>query len=479
MNRFNRFAFQAATAPKYIALIAFLTICFCFCFPSTNWAQVRAQKPLTAELVRKAIKRGVDNLKKSQNKDGSWNGISGLEGGSTALVTLALLNAGEKPDSTQIERALKLILAIPRAQIYEVSLRVMVLSAADPSGKRFRATIQGDIAWLLKVQTETGGWNYYGDAGGPDGSNSQFALLALSEASKYDIKIPKVHWQKAKSYWFGLYSEKDGGFGYRNPNPVLGSMTCAGIASLIIIREHLFDLDAASNGDRAICCGGPDDDFQPKLDRSFQWLADRFTVKGNPSGKNAQSPNRFYYLYALERAGRFSGRRFIGPHDWYRVGAADLVQGQRGGGAWAAGNQGRANYGEGKVAITTAFSLLFLSKGKRPVVIGKYDHGAEDWDQHPRGVHYMTRSIEKDWNQKLNWQTVRAKGATTNDLFESPVLFMSGREAINLSAEEKKTLKEYIENGGFLVRRSLSRRWMRRQSAVRRIVPRADARAFP
>ena len=51
---------------------------------------------------------------------------------------------------------------------------------------------------------------------------------------------------------------------------------------------------------------------------------------------------------------------------------------------------------------------------------------------------------------KLNWQAVRAKGATTNDLFESPVLFMSGREAIGLNAEEKKTLKEYIENGGFL-----------------------------
>ena len=227
-------------------------------------------------------------------------------------------------------------------------------------------------------------------------------------------------------------------------------MTCAGIASLIIIRENLFDLAVAAKGGQAVCCGGADDDVQPKLDRAYKWLADHFTVKGNPSGNNSQSRQRFYYLYALERAGRFSGRRFLGPHDWYRVGAADLIRTQRTNGAWAANNRGRASFGETKEAITTAFSLLFLSKGKRPVVIGKYDHGVPDWNQHPRGVHYLTRSIEDDWSMKLNWQTVRAKGATTNDLFESPVLFMSGREAIGLTAEEKKTLKEYIENGGFL-----------------------------
>ena len=447
MNRFNRSA-NNANASLFVGLVAFLVACCCF--PSDSWGQAAAKKPLSAEQVRKAIKLGVDNLKKSQAADGSWNGVTGYKGGTTALVALALLNAGEKADSRQIKNSLKLILTIPRTKTYEVSLRVLALSAADPSGQRFRATIQGDIAWLLKGQTESGGWNY-GDTGGTgDGSNAQFALLALSEASKYDIVIPKVHWQKAKAYWFGLYSQQRGGFSYAGGTDVLGSMTCAGIASLIIVRENLFDLNAAANGDQAICCGGPNDDIQPKLDSAFKWLADHFSVKGNPTGESSQSRQRFYYLYALERAGRFSGRRFLGPHDWYRVGAADLVRTQRLSGAWASNNSARTSFGESKEAITTAFSLLFLSKGKRPVVIGKYDHGVEDWDQHPRGVHYLTRSIEKDWNQKLNWQAVRAKGATMNDLFESPVLFMSGRDAIGLTAEEKKTLKEYIENGGFL-----------------------------
>ena len=447
MNRFRRAASNAAIAPLFVGLATLLIACCCF--SKTSWAQASAKKPLSAEQVRKAIKRGVDNLKKSQRPNGSWVAVDGYPGGSTALITLAMLNAGEKPNSRQIEKSLKLILEFKRIKTYEVALRVLALSAADASGTRFRATIQSDIEWLLKGQNENGGFGY-GDIGSTDGSNAQFALLAMSEASKYDIQIPKSHWQQAKSYWLGLYSEQSGGFSYSRNGTVTGSMTCAGIASLIIIRENLFDINAAANGDKAKCCGGADDDIQPKLDRAFKWLADHFTVKGNPTGPNSQARERFYYLYALERAGRFSGRRFLGPHDWYRVGAADLVRTQRASGAWAANNQSRVRFGESQETITTAFSLLFLAKGKRPVVIGKYDHGVADWDQHPRGVHYMTRSIEKDWNQKLNWQAVQAKGATTNDLFESPVLFMSGREAISLNAEEKKTLKEYIENGGFL-----------------------------
>ena len=455
MNRFNRHVTSVTLIRFSIAIM--VLVGGAYFGHRCSLAQAVSKDALTAEAVRRAIKHGVDNLKKSQNANGSWLGHSGYEGGTTALVTLALLNAGESPESPQIQKSLKLILAIPRSTTYEVSLRVLALSAADPTGTRYRSTIQGDIEWLLNGQTESGGWNYKGSKSGSDASNSQFALLALSEANKYDIVIPKRHWRKAKRYWFSLYSKKDGGFSYQPSSSSTGSMTCAGIASLVIVRENLFDLANLANGNQAICCGGAGDNIQPKIDSAVKWLADRFTIKANPTGKKTQSRLRFYYLYALERAGRFSGRRFLGPHDWYRVGAADLVKTQRASGAWAAGNRARVRFGEDKEAITTAFSLLFLSKGRRPVVLGKYDHGVADWDQHPRGIHYLTRSIEKDWNAiekgkgtKLNWQTVRAKDATTNDLFESPVLFMSGRDAIGLDAQQKKTLKEYIENGGFL-----------------------------
>ncbi|MFT5304046.1 MAG: hypothetical protein ACI814_004869, partial [Mariniblastus sp.] len=153
----------------------------------------------------------------------------------------------------------------------------------------------------------------------------------------------------------------------------------------------------------------------------------------------------------LERAGRFAGRRFVGENDWYRDGAKELLNEQHPLNDFWSSAGSASGTGEGNPLIGTSFALLFLSKGKRPVVIGKYDHGAEDWDLHPKGVHYLTRRLEQAWDGvKLNWQTVQAKNSTTDDLLAAPVLFMSGKEFLDLKPTEKENLKEYLENGGFL-----------------------------
>lgn len=410
-------------------------------------AQRGNDKPLTAEQVRRAIKLGIGALANKQLVTGGWPELrQDMDGGLSCLVTLALINAGWRTDTPSAEKAFNYILGLPRQSTYVVSLRIMALSAADKQANRFEATVRGDIEWLVDTQGNDGGWGY-GSRGSGDGSNSQFALLALNEAKRYSIVVPRSNWMLAKRYWFNVNAQ-DGGFGYQNAGRTTGSMTCAGIASLIIIEENLFNIKKRSNGDKAICCSDPNSEFQKRIDRGFEWLAKRFTVYGNPTSSNRQSPHRYYYLYALERAGRFAGRRFIGPHDWYRVGAKELVRTQKVGGSWQ--DSTKRGFGEENALVTTSFSLLYLSKGLRPVVLGKYDHGADDYDLHPRGVHYLTRETEEDWDTKLNWQTVRANGANVNDLFEAPVLFMSGRQAVGLTGEQKKVLKEYIENGGFL-----------------------------
>jgi hypothetical protein len=95
-------------------------------------------------------------------------------------------------------------------------------------------------------------------------------------------------------------------------------------------------------------------------------------------------------------------------------------------------------------------SLLFLSKGKRPVAIGKYLFDTDDDQLHAKGVHYLTRNLEKAWNQKLNWQEVRGATATVDDLLESPIIFMSGNGSFVMNDFQKDALKKYLENGGFL-----------------------------
>ena len=45
---------------------------------------------------------------------------------------------------------------------------------------------------------------------------------------------------------------------------------------------------------------------------------------------------------------------------------------------------------------------------------------------------------------------VDLRAATVEDLLETPVLFISGRDALALTAEHKENLRLYINQGGFI-----------------------------
>jgi hypothetical protein len=159
-----------------------------------------------------------------------------------------------------------------------------------------------------------------------------------------------------------------------------------------------------------------------------------------------------------------SGQRFIGGHDWYREGCEYLVEKQdKLTNGWVG-----AGFIENNPLVATPLALLFLSKGRRPVVIGKLQHGplagadALDWDHHRRAVQNLVSYIERPdrWDRDLSWQTIdfrRHRGGagiifniTAADLLEAPVLFLSGARALDFGPEQKRVLKEYVENGGFL-----------------------------
>src|SRR6185437_5891038 len=80
-------------------------------------ASVKPEEELVNK-VRDYIKRGVAYLKKNQTSQGNWEGVvlkflADMEGGSTALVVLALLNCGEKPDEPYLQKAIKYLADLP------------------------------------------------------------------------------------------------------------------------------------------------------------------------------------------------------------------------------------------------------------------------------------------------------------------------------------------------------------------------------
>src|SRR6185503_17907680 len=89
-----------------------------------------------------------------------------------------------------------------------------------------------------------------------------------------------------------------------------------------------------------------------------------------------------------ERAGRLSGLRFFGDHDWYREQAAYLIAMQNG----VAGHWVGMGSVEDQPIAGTSMALLFLSKGMAPVMINKLKYG-------PRDPRRKTEVVGNDWNR--------------------------------------------------------------------------------
>lgn len=445
--------------------------------PSLTIAQsARAQSPdLDAKAVNLAIDRAVAYLVSTQNKEThAWADHHGQPGGLTALCCLAILNAGIPAKDERVKPTLDYLCNVGKpTMVYASSLTVMALCAAYPTATADRSPIYASkirehAMWLEAVQIKDGerkgGWRYGREAGQGDNSNSQFALLALHEAERTlpEIKISEQTWRLALAYWTEQQGA-DGSWGYIKgvKGPVAnffgaasGSMTCAGISSVIIASGQIGEGDAEVSADGTLqCCGARRDN--DAVERGLAWLGKHFSVEQNPSPGNASSWH-LYYLYGVERVGRLSGRRFFygakgGARDWYREGAEQLIKVNldplTGRFAGTSGDEERV------AELSTAFSLLFLAKGRRPVVMAKLhwgEPGSNDWDHHRAGVQNLTAHIEKLWKRDLAWQTIDLNNAKVVDLLESPVLVISGSGAFDVSDGEKKALKEYVQQGGFI-----------------------------
>ncbi len=416
---------------------------------------------ITAKQVLDAIERAKRVLLKAQQPDGSWNADDHVVG-ETSLVLLSLLNTGMTVADPEISRGLNWLRQQSPSLTYEISLMIQALAAAK-DGKHDIPKVLGLVNDLEEIQIRQGGnagsWSYGKNMrfGGGDRSNGQFAVLGLRDAQEMGVPVSLETWRLARRHWL-ISQNGDGGWSYNSQSMArgsTGSMTVAGIATLVItqgmLRADEKELDASGN---PVCCGPPRDDQE--LEDACRWLGNNFAVTHNTG-----SPSwLLYYLYGLERAGRFSGRRFFvnnrgQKHDWYREGAEYLISTQNAfSGSW---NEGGRDAIEG-----TSFVLMFLSKGLAPVLINKLQYGprdpsrmnvvGNDWNRHPDDVRNITQYISNrpKWPRLLTWQTVDVAQATVADLLQAPILFFNGTEAPHFTPQEVALLKEYVLQGGFI-----------------------------
>ncbi len=449
-------------------------------------AKAQGNRGLTQEDVERSIREGVRYLKARQRDDGSWpnSGFEQHPTGVTGLVTLSLLTAGEDPASPAMQKALDFLRRY-RAEdldsVYAVSLHTMALAAANEEKDKIRLT--ANVQWLENAQIKPsdrvswpGTWSYTSKKTSQgDNSNSQYALLGLNAASEVGIPVKPEVWKLARDYWTSA-QKRSGGWAYTpNSDAESGSMTCAGVSSMVITGLRRFAGTERLVGDRIENCGSGG--FDRRVQAGVDWLASRFTVESNPG-----SPLgiwKFYYLYGLERAGRLSGIRYFGSRDWYREGALELVREQdRLQGFW----RGRDNI-ERDPVIATSFALLFLAKGRAPVLVNKLRHAPGlDWNNDPDDVRNLVSVVSKDWNHLMTWQTVDADRSSLEELLMAPILFINGHEAPIFSEEGKRRLRQYVEQGGFILaeaccgRKEFDRGF---RDLIRELFPEADYELHP
>jgi len=288
------------------------------------------------EQVERAIREGIRFLNANQRDDGSWS--DDIENkaptGMTSRVTLALLTAGEKPDSPAIRKALEFLRRFGPGDLhstYAISLQTMVFAQAEPERDQLR--IAANVRWREQAQIKPnepvsgpGSWTYSDSK--PvrgDNSNSQYALLGLDAASEAGVPVKPEVWALAGDYW----------------------------------------------------------ETGPRAEQALGVLVRRLVGSGSRAGDQLRP--------------------------------------------------------------------AFPGKGRAPVLINKLRHGpAGDWQNDPDDVRNLVNFVSRDWKGLLTWQVVDPGIASVSELLQAPIIFFNGHHVPEFNAIAKQSLREFIEQGGFI-----------------------------
>jgi len=397
-----------------------------FCFACEAGGQVQDSR-VTPQEVSRAVEKGVEFIRSRQLPDGSWPYTTPEHvQGAAALAVLALSEAGVDEDDPAIVKGLEFVLRDSFTQTYDAGCAAMAFESVN-AGKYIKG-IAAARDFIVSAQNARGMWSY--TLGNPlrtvgDNSNTQFAVLGLRAAMLVGLDVPPQTLGLCERH-YGTSQNADGGWGYRPGDNSYGSMTAAGVASLYILGGRLY---VESN-----VCGQYRQD--PRIAAGLSWLVKNYNVTTNPA-KN--STWLFYYLYALERVGVLTGFRDFGAHDWYLDGCRSILDAQNADGSWRSGRDQIPN---------TCFALLFLSKGNVPVLINKLAHSGE-WDADIHDAANLSAFISYQFGQRMGWQAVSLDD-DVDALLSAPVLYVTGHTWPEFSAEQKATLNEFFERGGFM-----------------------------
>lgn len=341
-----------------------------------------------------AIDRGLQQVWRHFNAaEGHWGAHHQHTVGLTSLALLTILKGSVERKDVRILKALEWMMARPLKHTYEVAISLMALEAFYSPGE---AATERDVssrldpgharwgssaAQWLELNLANAMWSYPStDANARDFSNTQYGVLGVYSASRCgfapDLAVVRrvqesylrvqqkkgprtdlaiVEGDAAGKTVARFAAEARGWPYYDHPeDPVYGSMTAGGIASLVILdalRRRAADAKYDAREQQRV---------RAAIRDGWAWLLGRWTVKGNPAhGRDWL----YYFLYGLERCGMLDNVGRLGEHDWYGEGAMFLTSNQATDGAWFTGM--------GVNLYDVCFAVLFLKRATVRGATGK------------------------------------------------------------------------------------------------------------
>jgi hypothetical protein len=273
-----------------------------------------------------------------------------------------------------------------------------------------------------------------------DNSNTQFALMGIAAGADAGVEVPDAYWAAAQKHWLGSQLAS-GEWGYRKDTPqARPALTFAGAASLLATHDFLEAPAVARVGHQA-------SPIDAAMARAMAWVAKGDNAVDVGGGRTVYLG---YTLHALSRLGLASGQKHFGAHDWYREMARKVVLSQWENGAW-----GRTEQASADTLVDTAFTALFLARGRHPVVMNKLRlaAGEGDWDNRPRDLAGLCRFASRELERPVNWQTVSLDHAAA-DWADAPILYFASHVAVKFTDADVAKIRAFAVAGGMIFTQS-------------------------
>ncbi|MGA2499537.1 MAG: DUF4159 domain-containing protein, partial [Tepidisphaeraceae bacterium] len=336
--------------------------------------------------------------------------------------------------------------------VYAVGLRSQVWRRAA-FNKGVRQIAQRDAAFLVDAlyRSQSGGFYGWaidprthrpvpelldGEVPNPDPIVGHFGVLGTSALADMTGEISAGYWMAVESAWRSA-QRVNGGWpdtaraGEITP-PETVAATAAGLATLYLTQEHAHYLDGLQ------CAGNAAD---RNIDAGVSWLARNV--------ERLHDEETFRALFVVQNAASGGGHRYFGNVDWQKMVLDHVIWRQNGDGSF-----GRESPANPRKIPDTAFALMFLARVRMPVIVNKLDYeqfvsGPKSWNERPRDVANITRWVGWQIERPLNWRTVTLRSSLA-DWQEAPILWVSGRDMLDLANADVPKLKRYIEAGGLV-----------------------------